>query len=588
MKICSCTEVQSWLARGEPLPSSDMAGALKQHLDDCPHCSTLYKTVRETTVAFRTATEDTAKWAPSFQTVRNAAIEKTASPQMGTWGKWAVAAMVVVMALGVWLYPRGRGDVENGMAVPQELRVEDVRGLASLRGGEDTGASLVNNARLVAGTAVMTGAASQLSAKQSGIASWSLAEDSVLSILAWSNEEVALELQSGEIRVQVEKRALGEQFAVRTEYCTVTVVGTAFVVTHRPGVHTMVSVTSGLVRIDATTGETKLLAAGEATVIPGGRITAAKTILEQPLPDETPEPANLSDELANTPPAIQETRTRHQDDELVKRERVPIERAPIRNARIDRGRPVPAPFDNLPENTTPSRDVQTEASLLAQARVLLSNGNDEQAVTLLKSAIDNGQRTPRLVGLLADAYRISGNADAAKTAYRRALLDSGPSSAPQLLADMAALCEQSGDHEEAARTWETLLKTAPNHHRAPDALAFLATNAEKEGDTEKANHLWFQLCERFSMSSQCTKGFVIAGKSLLQRRDWDAAEQHFVTRTQSPNKGVAEAAMVGLIRTKLGRGQLGEARRWLEKLEHDIPNPSRKDEIEAFRKSLTE
>lgn len=587
MKTLSCSEVQNLLARGEPLPSADVADAVAVHLADCTRCGVLDNTIRESIGVFRKATEASAQWAPSFQAVRDAAVERGSVSGIGVWWKPA-SVLMVALVVAVWLYPRSEVVDGGGINAPNDLRVEDVHGLASQYGRDSEVASLVKNARLSEGAVVTTGPASQLVAKQAGIASWSLLADSMVHIVTWSEQRVALGLERGEIRLHVDKLEVGETFEIRTEYCTVTVVGTAFTVHHRPGIQTEVSVVSGVVRVDSIAQGVRFVHAGETVVVTKTERFVAKT----PLPDSPAAELSESEVLEGQDDSVVVLR-RDIDASQYPQERREGERThhhAVEKPTLSPREANPETF--VPETTTVNKSEtdppqqRTEGELLRIGRTLLSKGDDKQAITLLETAVNDGLGTPRLLGLLADAHRLSGDTGAAKAAYQQAFVASGTAVSPQLLVDFATLCEQRDEAEEAAQMWEKLLSTNPTHHKVPAALAALAKRAEQSGDPVLARRLRADLCGRFPEASECTKGFVSTGRYFLNKRDWEEAERHFGSQIQSSNQALKEAAFVGLIRTKLGKGNVDEARMLLKTMDNVVTNSTRIEEISAIRESL--
>jgi hypothetical protein len=80
--------------------------------------------------------------------------------------------------------------------------------------------------------------------------------------LANGGSERHVFLTQGELLAQVVHRAAGQRFVVETPHLTITVVGTRFVVTVTPS-KTHVRVEEGRVRVDARTGASLFLSAGE-------------------------------------------------------------------------------------------------------------------------------------------------------------------------------------------------------------------------------------------------------------------------------------------------------------------------------------
>ncbi len=99
----------------------------------------------------------------------------------------------------------------------------------------------------------------------------------------------------------MEPRTEGQAFEVRTEYAVVTVVGTEFVVDHRPGDRTVVEGISGEVRVASLDGRLLgVVRAGDVLAVPAPQVVTASVDAEEPPSADLAAESEVADSLEVT------------------------------------------------------------------------------------------------------------------------------------------------------------------------------------------------------------------------------------------------------------------------------------------------
>jgi predicted negative regulator of RcsB-dependent stress response len=360
-----------------------------------------------------------------------------------------------------------------------------------------------------------------------------LAPGTHLRIQAWGLRTIVF-LESGSVEATVRPRGPGEGFEVRTDLAHARVVGTRFVVDHRPGERTEVHVFEGTVSVASPSGEevARLPAGGVARLGPGGPTRDA---------DIDPAPALPCRESSCPPidirPATAETRVRAGS------------RTSGSHAPPWPSSPVPAPVPG------------PVADLMARVRALATVGGEHEAIATLSRALATyPDHRPRLLALLGDLHRASGRPDEARAAWEEAIA-SWPGAAPEgLHADLARALEERGRTADAALAWEACLLQYPHGRLAGRALERLAAIQEATGHTDRALALRTRLLDEAPQSPEAVPMLAAIGLALRATGDLDGAAAWFAARTHSGPPALAEAALVGLMRVRLDQGRASDVR----------------------------
>jgi Tfp pilus assembly protein PilF len=530
----TCERAALWMDQAEP-------GALgppemRQHLIECPACRRRAALRDEAVALFRQATDGPAVPMPSLAAVRGAAHPASRDRRrvVGITGALAAAALLVA----VWAaWPRVSG-TDNGR---NESRPAESPTLAGQ---------------------IIEASEGEVAIADPRIASVTLAAGTRLAVDAWSAEVTRLRLERGRIETDVRHRATGQSFEIRTDLAVVRVVGTRFVVSCVPGVETVVTGIEGVVQVDradgravgrVTPGLTLRVSAPEDAGRDGGAATArvaALSIQERvaPLDRATPAIAPAPGSRVPTPPA--------------------------RAVAAERRAGTPG--------TSPDRPTVEDA--MAVALALLSRGADREAVDTLTAALPTaGPQRPRLLALLGDAHRVAGRLNEARTAYEEALSADDGSVGEGVQVDLAALLQADLHRPEAAAAaWRRYLEAHPRGRYVSRALWELSRIAEDAGRTEEALEACRRLVLESPGSEEAPRAFVKVGRALIDRGDLPAAEAWFQDRGQDPAPSIAEAAVVGLMRTRLAQGRGDDVRSLAATHALRFPTGERRGEVQAL------
>jgi tetratricopeptide (TPR) repeat protein len=243
---------------------------------------------------------------------------------------------------------------------------------------------------------------------------------------------------------------------------------------------------------------------------------------------------------------------------------------PIATARADAARPATA-----------------AGQPIERARALLSEGRDEEAIALLLAMTpEPGPARARVQALLGDALRLARHPDEARQAYERALSDGTDATLSWVLADLARLESDLGRAAAAAAVWRRYLAAVPAGPHAPRALWEVARLDETEGRLAAAAEGWTRILADFPRSTLAPAAFARIGRTFLDTRQWEAAVAHFQSRVADADPAFAEAAMVGLMRARLGQGRGDDVRALVREYDARFPAGSRRDEVRRLSGAL--
>jgi len=189
------------------------------------------------------------------------------------------------------------------------------------------------------------------------------------------------------------------------------------------------------------------------------------------------------------------------------------------------------------------------------ARLLLAQGEIDEAIKALEQSEQSQPLAVRLLVLLGDAYLKKGNAADAEARYQMAL--ERQSDDTDAVLGLAQVSQFKGEAEMASLHLARARKMSAT---SPDTLYRFALVAMGAGLYEEANSA---LLEAIKLNSQDPAYFIALGGTWLKKPDLVAAEQAFRRALQmqpdNPN------AQMYLGYTLLEQKKYPEAREWLEK-----------------------
>ena len=194
-------------------------------------------------------------------------------------------------------------------------------------------------------------------------------------------------------------------------------------------------------------------------------------------------------------------------------------------------------------------DETEDGSLLTSyGEILVALGHAEQAVPILKRAIETAPEAERLHFQLATAYNSLGRVDEALAAYTKEIeLNDHP--AVEFLAHLncSILLGQQGRHVEAAAALEQALELQPEHPQAYDELATMYLRA---GDAAKASGA---LARGTEIGFRSAHLYFNVGARLYNDHSYADAEQAFARALEiNPDMAEAEHSLASVL-SKLGR-----------------------------------
>ncbi len=219
---------------------------------------------------------------------------------------------------------------------------------------------------------------------------------------------------------------------------------------------------------------------------------------------------------------------------------------------------------------------------LVQARGMLADGRDSEAVGFLEERADSSWR---LRALLGDAYRLTGDDDQARFAYEEALDEAGDRPPASLLVDLGSLLSKAGE-PEAVQVWERYLEEYPEGRVAPKALWQLARVEISRGELDASKDRLRRILADFPASSPALSALARLGRLHLDDHDWEAADGLFSLYVRSSRKSQAETALVGMIRVRMAQRRFAEARALVEEYGSNFPDGRRKKEVEHLEEAL--
>ena len=414
---------------------------------------------------------------------------------------------------------------------------------------------------------VIEAVANEVTVADPRIATVTLAAGTRVAVDAWGEDATRLRLVQGRIEADVRHREPAQSFEIRTDLAIIRVVGTRFVVSCVPGVETVVTGIEGTVQVDTTTGT----AVGRVTPgltlrveAPGtGRWAGGASWGQAAVGPGTP------GESGSNPATSAQTIAVAAAPRLSAQQNL----APRAGGSVRGADPAPSP------GSAPRAE-----DVLAQAMELLSRGADREALAALTAALpEAGAFRPRLLALLGDAHRVAGRPTDARTAYEEALAEGDDAAGEGVRIDLAALL-QSDLHrpEAAAAAWRTYAEAHPRGRYLSRALWELSRIAEDAGRLDEALATWQRLMAEAPASEEAPRAFVKVGRTLIDRGDLPAAEAWFTNRDRDPAPAFAEAAAVGLMRTRLAQGRGDDVRRLAADHDRRFPTGERADEVRAL------
>lgn len=221
----------------------------------------------------------------------------------------------------------------------------------------------------------------------------------------------------------------------------------------------------------------------------------------------------------------------------------------------------------------PPAAAEPEPSLdarIGQARRLLARGDEAAATALLTAMVPRSEADQATIAALqGDAHVIAGRLSDARDAYARAAEHGSGQVALSALVELATVQTRLGEAAAAERTWRRVLELEPSSAVAARALVALGDDAA--------------VLQRFPGTSQASGALMRLGRAALDAGRWDAAVALFESHLDSHDPARAELAWVGLMRARLGQGQLDALRSLIEGYEQRFPTGSRRDEVARLR-----
>jgi len=202
-----------------------------------------------------------------------------------------------------------------------------------------------------------------------------------------------------------------------------------------------------------------------------------------------------------------------------------------------------------------------------EARRLLAKGAPRQAVARIERELTHGP-SDRLAALLGDARRLAGDARGAAEAYEIASRSHVALVRERALEDLAATRASLGDDVGVAAAWERYLELAPSGHAAPRALAALGRDDE--------------LLARFPAATEASAIVIRRARERLVAHDWEGSVALLTPWLASPDASRAEAALVGIMRARLGQGRRADVGTLGDWYRTRFPDGARRAEVERM------
>jgi TolA-binding protein len=516
-----------------------------------------------------------------LRAARRQASRDDASVRRPRWPIVALPAAALAaagLAVALWFLQRPvEGDLPEAVSVRlTEARDVDLQPAAAPDG------ALVANARITSGEA---GTATLRDPTTAAVV---VAAATQVRVARWSPGDAVLEIERGEVRATVEPRAPGEHFEIRTPYIVVQVVGTDFAVRHLPGEASVVRGFEGKVRVLTLDGRPLgVVGAGQTLRIDRPQASVDPPVSESPRVASTidaPRPTSPVPPAAPMPVDTRRALVAPRPSPRLRPEAFPTPPAPA----LEAPRSAEPPSLGQPPVTEP--EVKPEAAvpvsddaLVRRLRQRLVQGDEGGVLAELGSHTGGGWQVDALRG---DALHLAGRPSEARAAYERAVQRAGDPPPERLLLDLAALVERQGAGDDAAATWRRYLAAYPDGRAAPRAhwrLAEIALRADRNAEAEERMR---GLLDEFPASAEADAALVRLGRRLLDTERWALAAELFAAHTEARSASRAEAAVIGLVRAKVGLGRADEARALLEVYRARFPNGTRATEARHLAEAL--
>lgn len=531
----TCDQFRSFMAQ------RGMAGSVPEdaaaHLAQCPACRRLWNAYRHSVEQYREAGVGD-RHLPDVGPVLTATRARLRRRALAAGAMAAAAVLAVVVGTATLTGDRPResdSPATAGDPAPTTGArdgVLELTGSATLVGDDGTITPVVGTTTAVEGRMVRTesGEAQLADAKTARI---SMSPRTRLRVERWRPERSLLVLEEGRLEAQVQHRGPGEVFEVRTPLAVVRVVGTRFVVTHRPEGGTEIVGLEGEVTVEDLAGQWV------------ARVTAGRSV------------------RLGAPPA-----------------EAPGGEHPVEAAVHEAPRTAAGPREAL-EPVVPD-------ALVTEARRLLADGKDGEALELLGKAVEASQPgdAARMLGALAEAYRLAGRPVEAAATWERSL-SAGPGPAPEsAYLGYADLLAGQDREAEAARVREAYVNAWPSGRHLGQALRELAAFAERDGRPQDAARLRQRLVQEAPRSREAVEVFVDLGLRMARGGDLAGAARWFEVRRDAESRELAEAAWVGLMRVRFEEGRFEEVRSLADQYGHRFPVGGRRDEVGRLVRAL--
>jgi hypothetical protein len=509
---------------------------MEEHLAGCSHCSALRDSYEKALVAMQASNLDTTVSLPAADDIVAATRARLRGRRRARWSLMAAASVAVLVPFWLLL-----GDSSEEFREPLEAYVQsgplvsgsapELTGHAVLESRDGAEALSLGSIAVQEGGTIRTDDEPAVLSDQD-TASVAIGSRTRLQVVSWRPERTVLQLEAGDIELRVQNRGPGESFEVRTSLAVVKVVGTRFVVRHRAGRSTEVLGLEGQVVVETIEGE--LVA----------YVTAGRSVrLDSGVP--------FHGTQAIVPPRRQEiSRTRDSSRAA--------------------GRPVVA------------------EELVFEARRLLADGRDEDALGLLRRALEAStpQESPRILAALAEAYRLAGRMNEAGATWELCLA-SGSGSVPEsAYLQYIDLLTSQGRIAEAVRVRQEYLVNWPAGHALGRVLRDLAAQKEREGLAGDALEIRRRLVRQAPRSSEAIEVFIEQGLRLVESGNLNEAADWFENQRISESRDLAEAAWVGLIRVRFEEEKWDEVASLALRYRHAFPVGSRHAEVERLVDNL--
>lgn len=542
--MATCVEFRGWLKEeGLRGPWPPWVG---EHVNGCAGCRSLLRAYQTVVDVARVAT-DSRTFEPDMRAIRRG----LAGGGLRWHLRWAVPAVAAAaMAAGIWM-----------LAAPVPRETEGTK--TSLEAAAAAPAVPAQATRVAhAGQRIETGE-SAVTVSDDAVGSVRIEPETLVHVVAWAPGNTLLVLVSGRVTAAVRHVEGVNHFEVRTPFATVRAIGTRFTVAHRTGLDTEVEVSEGSVGVETLTGvRVARLSAGQSV-----HVTPTAVVGPEPAGDAVADAGRAGLPVLPPPSGLPRVAAVSRPQE---RARVPV----LAQAHPD----VPA----TAEVTAPAASSMTVDEVVTRGRKMIAEGRHAEAVEWL-AAMAGGDlgRNPRVVALLGDAYRVSGNSERARAAYEQAL--KLPGVGEGVLVDLAMLLDADlGLADEAAATWRRYLEAYPRGQSAGRAFWALAMRAEAGGRKAEAEDWLRRLASEAPSSPEAARAVARVGRKLLREGRLEEALRWFEQYRNGTTADVAEAALVGVMRVRAQQGRASDVRALADEHGRRFPDGKRQNEVKSL------